>query len=137
MNDETITTDIPLAHRPKAAAPASAAAHAPSYAPVPGEPRAPPPTVGGFMAEGRALVDARKVHLSRVGIGPHEPEPARHEAANRIALPTQANFLAMPDLRETPTPPAINMATLPEKVTAGFEPRKLPKLAGVDTGAEE
>lgn len=136
MNDETITTDIPLAHRPKAAAPASAAAHTPSYAPVPGEPRAPPPTVGGFMAEGRALVDARKMHLSRVGIGP-QPEPARHEAENLIALPTQASFLAMPDLRETPTPPAINMATLPENVTPGFEPKKLPKLAGVDVEAEE
>ena len=86
--------------------------------PEPRRPKAKPPTptpdltIGSFFAESKALADARKPHLARVGI-----------------LPEQATALAMPDTMEKPVAPTVNTETLPEIVHASeYKPRKLPTL---------
>ena len=94
-------TDIPVPSktRPSAAAPSEE-----------------PLTVGSFFAQGRALVDARKMHLARVGM-----------------TPEHATALRMPDLEEKPAAPPAVGERLPEPNRAGaYEPPKLPKLPGVN-----
>ncbi len=67
-----------------------------------------PPTVGGFFAEHRALIDGRKDALLRVGM-----------------LPQHVNALAMPDLVDLPRAPGVNEATLPS--SPGRAPLKMPE----------
>ena len=67
--------------------------------------------MGSFYAEGRAQVDARRTHLSRMGI-----------------LPEHATALKMPDLGETPLLPPLRTEQLPAEVPDVYEPKKLRKL---------
>lgn len=54
------------------------------------------PTIGGFFAAQKALIDERRGHLDRMAI-----------------LPQQAHALQMPDLEEMPAAPAVHGETLP------------------------
>lgn len=112
-------------------------------------PEPPTPTVGGFFAEHRALVDARKAHLGRVGIGVPQnaektelrsvwmgPAPAAPAIEGPHELPTQAKVLAMPATTDEPLVPLPREAA-PEKVPATYEARRLPKLPGVNVDLAE
>ena len=104
-HEETIATDVPLAKRPRAPAPVRSE-------PTPANLLPPAtPQVGSFYGEGRALVDARRTHLSRMGI-----------------LPQHATALAMPDLGETPLLPQLKTEQLPTEVPDVYEPKKLRRL---------
>ena len=102
--EQSITTDVPLARRPRAPVPARSEPTPANLLP----PSTPP--VGSFFAEGRALVDARRTHLARMGI-----------------LPEHATALAMPDLGEKPLLPALATEQLPAEVPPVYEPKKLRK----------
>ena len=81
-----------------------------------------PLSLGQFYAEHRALVDARKAHLARVGM-----------------LPEHAKALAMPDLAETPVAPPVQTESLPEvnRASGEYEAPPLPRLMGVHPETEE
>lgn len=78
------------------------------------------PSIGAFYAEGRALVDARRAHLARVGM-----------------TPEHAKALEMPDLAEKPMVQPVRTEDLPAEAPPQYEPRKLPKLPGVNVNVEE
>jgi hypothetical protein len=101
--ENTITTDVPLAERPRAPAPVRSE-------PTPANLLPTAPAVGSFFAEGRAVVDGRRMHLARMGI-----------------LPEHATALAMPDLGEKPLLPALRTEQLPSEVPDVYEPKTLRK----------
>lgn len=89
-------------------------------------------TVGDFFSEHRKAIDARKTHLSRVGIAPEGAPPLRD------AMPSQADALALPATTDRPllelthAPPAP-----PEDPPKEYAAPKLPKLPGVNARADE
>ena len=75
-------------------------------------------SVGAFHAEGRALVDARRGHLARLGMDP------LHVAALR--MPTTADEpLAV--LGEPNVPMPVEAVEIEDQPLEGFLPKKLPK----------
>lgn len=78
-----------------------------------------PLSKGAFFQEGRAMVDARREHLARMGMDP------RHVDA-----------LRMPEPDAVQAPP-VHADAIPEPAQAGAkpQPKKLPPLAGVDFDA--
>lgn len=105
-NRFTTSTEVPLPEAP---------AKKPSQ---PERPRAPHvPTIGQFYAEARGAIDARKVHLARVGM-----------------TPEHATALKMPDLDERPVPPMVATEALPEvnHATAEYEQPKRKLVEGLD-----
>jgi hypothetical protein len=100
-HEESITTDVPLAARPRAPAPVRSE-------PTPANLLPAAPALGSFYAEGRALVDGRRMHLARMGI-----------------LPEHATALAMPDLGEKAILPALKTEQLPAEVPEVYEPKTL------------
>ena len=76
--------------------------------------------VGDFYSEHRKAIDARKAHLSRVGIAPPEQTPLRD------AMPSQADALTMPTTTDTPLLDATHPAALPKKPTRTYQAAKLP-----------
>lgn len=95
--------EIPLPFAKKPAGPAMEAPLAP-----------PVPTIGAFFAESRALVDARRAHLGRVGM-----------------LPQHVDALRMPDLAEKPLV-ANGADDLPATPPPTYAPKRLPALPGVN-----
>ena len=86
-------------------------------------------SVGSFYAEHRALIDARKGDLSRIGMGPAPAAPAiqgPHE------LPSQTKVLAMPTLQDEPLLLPTTAPLVPENAPATYAAPKLPKLLGVN-----
>jgi hypothetical protein len=108
-----IETNVPLAPRAK-----KTQAHAPTAADTLG--------LGSFYAEGRSTIDARKGHLSRVGIGPQEQPPAM---AGTHEIPTQAKMLAMPDSDAGVDMPRLVGDALPEGDATLYKPKRIPKDA--------
>lgn len=113
-NDPNQPNQVPLpsalAKKPKPIAPREGA-----FVPTP------TPTVGSFFAQHRATIDARRMHLDRVGM-----------------LPEHANALRMPDLAEQPVAPAVHTESLPDVNVASddYQQPRLPKLAGVEMQEE-
>ena len=100
-------------------------------------PDVPTLSVGGFFAEHRAAIDARKTHLERVGIS--NPQTAAHPGplvAGPHEVPSQAKVLAMP-AREDPLLMALPEHAVPETPPAKYESRKLPALPGVNVDLSE
>ena len=94
---------------------------------MPALPAAPAPaaatpelTVGGFYAEHRGLVDARRDHLARLGM-----------------MPPHVAALARPDLSDKPIMPPVRGEDMPEQAPEAYKPRQLPKLPGVNATADE
>lgn len=121
--DET-TTEIPLPTDLKAPAKPAPRPVPPVVPALPATP-APPATapelsVGAFYAEHRALVDARRAPLARLGI-----------------LPQHATALAMPDLSDAPLMPPARGEDMPEQAPSTFAVKPLPKLPGVNASADE
>ena len=90
-------------------------------------------TIGDFFSEHRKLIDARKAHLTRVGITPPDVTPLRD------VMPSQADALTMPTtterpiLDETHAPPA----RAPTQPSSEYVTPKLPKLPGVNVQVHE
>ena len=102
-------------------------------------------TVGEFYAEHRKLIDARKVHLNRVGISaPEEPMPVTPAVtgepqpvmiarpAQPHVMPSQADVLKMPTGADPPMLDATHAPQLPKSAPTNYSAPKLPKLLGVN-----
>ncbi len=76
-------------------------------------------SIDNFFAENRKLIDARKAHLTRVGIAPPEAAPLRD------AMPSQTDVLSMPTTNDAPLIEATHKPLAPAKPKAAYEQPKL------------
>jgi len=83
-----------------------------------------PLSKGAFFAQGRAMVDARREHLARMGLDP------RH---------VEALQMPKPDAVEAPPVHADAIPAPAQAAAKSYQPKTLPPLAGVtlDVGERE
>ena len=76
-------------------------------------------SVGDFFADHRKAIDARKAHLTRVGVTAPDVAPLRD------TMPSQADVLTMPVTHDAPLIEATHEPLAPAKPKADYEQPKL------------